>query len=91
MLYQHMTPMLVPAPLFAHQFGWDEILMFVVPIVLALIGVRVAESRAATRQAARQLVDDQEPSEPTGSDDAAETAQSAETAESAERAGDDSA
>lgn len=30
----------------AHQYGWDEIILFAVPIVLALIGVRWAEKRA---------------------------------------------
>ncbi len=30
----------------AHQFGWDEVAMFVVPIVLALAGVRYLEKRA---------------------------------------------
>ena len=39
-------------PWFAHQFGWDEILMFAVPIVLALLGVRYVESRVAKRQEA---------------------------------------
>lgn len=38
------------APFFAHQYGWDEILLFVVPIVLALAGVRYAERRAARRR-----------------------------------------
>ena len=66
MLYQHMPPILVPAPFFAHQFGWDEVLMFAVPIVLALIGVRYAESRAAKRQADEQAAD-QQSSEPAGS------------------------
>jgi len=67
MLYQHMSPILVPTPVFAHQFGWDEILLFAVPIVLALIGVRYAESRAAKRQAAQQAADDQPSSEPADS------------------------
>lgn len=67
MLYEHMPPILAPAPVFAHQFGWDEILMFAVPIVLAVIGVRYAESRAAKRQAAQQAADDQQSSEPADS------------------------
>lgn len=48
-------------PLVAHQYGWDEILMFVVPIVLAVAGVRYAERRAAQK---KQLAagDDQPPS-----------------------------
>lgn len=67
MLYEHMPPIIAPAPIFAHQFGWDEILMFAVPIVLALVGVRYAESRAAKRQAAQQAAGDQHSSEPTNS------------------------
>lgn len=38
------------SPLFAHQYGWDEIAMFLVPIVLAIAGVRYAEKRAAARK-----------------------------------------
>jgi len=73
MLYQHMAPLLVPAPLFAHQFGWDEILMFAVPIVLALVGVRYAESRAAKRQAAQEAPGDEQSGQPASSAEAAET------------------
>lgn len=32
---------------FAHQFGWDEILLFLVPIVLVLVGVRWFEKRSS--------------------------------------------
>lgn len=39
--------------LLAHQGGWDELLMFGVPIVLAVIGVRWAERRAKARRADR--------------------------------------
>ncbi len=38
------------APVFAHQYGWDEIAMFLVPIVLAVAGVRYAEKRAAMKK-----------------------------------------
>ncbi len=38
------------APVFAHQYGWDEIAMFLVPIALAIAGVRYAEKRAAERK-----------------------------------------
>lgn len=31
---------------FAHQFGWDEILMFIAPVVLALLGLRWFEKRS---------------------------------------------
>ncbi len=37
-------------PLLAHQYGWDEIAMFLVPIALAIAGVRYAEKRAAERK-----------------------------------------
>ena len=30
----------------AHQFGWDEILLFVAPVVLALLALRWFEKRA---------------------------------------------
>lgn len=38
------------APVLAHQYGWDEIAMFLVPIVLAVAGVRYAEKRAAAKR-----------------------------------------
>jgi hypothetical protein len=38
-----------PRVLFAHQFGWDEILLFLVPIVLALAGVRWFEKRSSDK------------------------------------------
>ena len=34
----------------AHQYGWDEILLFAVPILLALAGVRWAEKRAKRKK-----------------------------------------
>lgn len=43
----------------AHQYGWDEFFLFVVPIVLALAGVRYAEKRA-TRQDGDATVDAEE-------------------------------
>ena len=39
----------VPRGVFAHQFGWDEILLFLVPIVLALAGVRWFEKRSSDK------------------------------------------
>jgi hypothetical protein len=36
----------------AHQGGWDELLMFGVPIVLAVIAVRWAEKRGKAKRAA---------------------------------------
>ncbi len=33
----------------AHQGGWDEIALFAVPVVLALLAVRWAEKRAKKR------------------------------------------
>ena len=38
----------------AHQGGWDELLMFGVPIVLAVLGVRWAERRGKQRRAAAE-------------------------------------
>ncbi len=35
----------------AHQGGWDELLMFGIPIILAVVGVRWAEHRAKSRRA----------------------------------------
>ncbi len=35
----------------AHQGGWDELLMFGLPIVLAVLAVRWAEKRAKARNA----------------------------------------
>ncbi len=37
--------MLSAAPLLAHQYGWDEALLFVLPIVVVLVGVRWVERR----------------------------------------------
>jgi hypothetical protein len=52
------------APVFAHQYGWDEILLFLVPVVLAVAGVRYAEKRAANRRRAEAPVDDLTDPEP---------------------------
>lgn len=38
--------------LLAHSWGWDEILMFAVPVALALGGIRWVERRAATKDPA---------------------------------------
>jgi hypothetical protein len=38
------------AVLIAHQGGWDEILLFVAPVVLAFFGVRWAERRIRERR-----------------------------------------
>jgi len=47
------------SPVLAHQYGWDELLMFAVPIILAVAGVRYAEKRAAhKKQLADQAGDD---------------------------------
>lgn len=40
----------------AHQGGWDEVLMFVIPAALAILGLRWAERRARHR-----AEEDQEP------------------------------
>ena len=36
----------------AHQGGWDELVMFGIPIVIAIVGVRWAERRAKAQRAA---------------------------------------
>ena len=38
----------------AHQGGWDEFLYFAVPAVLAILGLRWVERRAARRRAEEQ-------------------------------------
>jgi hypothetical protein len=35
-------------PIFAHQYGWDELLLFVVPIVIAVLIVRRLDKRSRT-------------------------------------------
>ena len=39
-----------PAPLIAHQYGWDEVLLFVVPVVAAIVVIRSLERRRRSRQ-----------------------------------------
>lgn len=34
----------------AHQYGWDEIVLFAVPVVLALLAVRWAEKRSKRKK-----------------------------------------
>jgi hypothetical protein len=41
-----------PAPVVAHQGGWDELLLFGVPVVVAIVAVRWAEQRAKARRKA---------------------------------------
>lgn len=41
----------IAALVLAHQFGWDEILMFVAPVVLALLGLRWFEKRSQKTEA----------------------------------------
>jgi hypothetical protein len=45
------------APLLAHQGGWDEILLFVAPIVLAFFVIRGLERRG---KAARERRDQED-------------------------------
>ena len=33
-------------PILSHQYGWDEALLFVVPIVIAIVVVRRLEKRS---------------------------------------------
>lgn len=42
------------AALVAHSWGWDELLFFGIPIVVALFGIRWVERRAARRYAETQ-------------------------------------
>jgi hypothetical protein len=44
-------------PIVAHQYGWDEALLFVVPIAIAVIVVRRLDKRAKSD-------DDEPPPEP---------------------------
>lgn len=48
----------------AHQWGWDELLYFAVPVVAVLYWVRWAEKRAAARKAQERTGE----SEPAGGD-----------------------
>ena len=41
----------------AHQGGWDEFLMFAVPIIIAVGAVKYAERRGAKKQADADEVD----------------------------------
>jgi hypothetical protein len=50
-------PLISTTPLFAHQYGWDEALLFVIPITIAVIVVRRLDKRSKP--------DDEPPSEPT--------------------------
>jgi uncharacterized membrane protein len=36
--------------LLAHAGGWDELLMFGIPVVLAIVAVRMVESRAKAKR-----------------------------------------
>ena len=40
---RHLVPI---DPILAHQYGWDEALLFVVPIVIAVVVVRRLDKRA---------------------------------------------
>jgi hypothetical protein len=42
----------IPAPIPAHSWGWDEIIYFGVPVVLALLWIRWIERRARARREA---------------------------------------
>lgn len=60
--------MVAAAPwILAHQGGWDELLMFGAPIVLAIVAVRWAERRGRKRREATPT-DEMEPA--AGHDDA---------------------
>jgi hypothetical protein len=40
--------------LLAHAGGWDELLMFGIPIVLAVVAVRMVEARAKAKRTAAE-------------------------------------
>lgn len=37
-------------PILAHQYGWDEALFFLVPIVIAVVVVRRLEKRSRSKE-----------------------------------------
>ena len=37
-------------PILSHQYGWDEALLFVVPIVIAVVLVRRIEKRSRSKE-----------------------------------------
>lgn len=47
----------------AHQGGWDELAMFGIPIVLAVVGVRWADRRAKANRAKATTTTRHEPHE----------------------------
>ncbi len=51
-------------PVLGHQGGWDEILLVALPIVLFVVLLRVANSRAAHLDEAEQA--ESTPSDPSG-------------------------
>jgi hypothetical protein len=53
-----LLPSLVPVV--AHQGGWDEVLIFGIPVVLAIGAVRWAEKRARARREDERPAPDQE-------------------------------
>ena len=50
----------------AHDWGWDEILYFGVPVAVVLFWVRWAEKRAAARKAAAREETADEAADPAG-------------------------
>lgn len=61
MTVSRIAALSLPDPVVAHQFGWDEILLFVVPIALALLAVRWFEKRSNRRRADEPDEDDATP------------------------------
>lgn len=37
-------------PIVGHQGGWDEVLMFAIPIVLAIVAIRLIDRRSRRRE-----------------------------------------
>lgn len=45
----------------AHAGGWDELLMFGIPIVLAIVAVRMVESRAKAKRESVEVETEETP------------------------------
>ncbi len=59
-----MTTLVSARWIVAHQGGWDEILLFAGPVVLAIVAVRWAERRAqAKRDGSQEIAVDEDASE----------------------------
>ncbi len=55
--------MIYPSAVLAHQGGWDEVLLFAIPVVIALGAVKLVEMRS------RRTADDGDETDDDGSRD----------------------